>query len=388
MGPVSVIRMSVLSVVLLGVGQAAAGAPVNALSPQEVDDGWLLLFDGETAFGWLAHGASKVYPKDGMLVVEPGRHGWVSTTTQFAALVMRCQIKTRARHPVALACCVLPHTEAGKEGLKPIGVGYRGLELAMTDVGRADWQDLEVRVEGKAIALRLGGKVVIERKLQHSARGHIGFLCEDGDARIMLRNVALKPLGLQAIFNGKDLTGWKPYPGKAGTYTVEPGGVLHAVGGLGSITAPGLYKDFVLQLDGKTGAKGFQNSGIFFRSIPGAFIQGYEIQIFNEWEGNDRTKPKDWGTGAVYRRQAARKVWSNKGEWFTMTIIAHGKHIATWVNGHQTADWIDNRPRHKNPRRGYRPEAGEIIIQAHDKNSLLWFRDIRIDEYPDVPVTP
>ena len=36
---------------------AAEGTPRNPLTPQEIAGGWLLLFDGETPFGWKIDGA-------------------------------------------------------------------------------------------------------------------------------------------------------------------------------------------------------------------------------------------------------------------------------------------------------------------------------------------
>ena len=50
------------------------------------------------------------------------------------------------------------------------------------------------------------------------------------------------------------------------------------------------------------------NSGIFFRCIPGQYQNGYEAQIQNGFKDDDRTKPVDFGTGAIYRRVPARKV--------------------------------------------------------------------------------
>jgi hypothetical protein len=38
-------------------------------------------------------------------------------------------------------------------------------------------------------------------------------------------------------------------------------------------------------------------------------------------------------TGAISNRQKARKVVSSDNEWFTMTVLAQGNHLATWVNG-------------------------------------------------------
>ena len=64
------------------------------------------------------------------------------------------------------------------------------------------------------------------------------------------------------------------------------------------------------------------NSGIFFRCIPDQYQNGYEAQIQNGFKDDDRTKPTDFGTGAIYRRVPARKVVSNDNEWFTMTVVA------------------------------------------------------------------
>ena len=69
----------------------------------------------------------------------------------------------------------------------------------------------------------------------------------------------------------------------------------------------------------------FLNSGIFFRNIPGEFWQGYESQIQNGYFG-DRTKPVDFGTGAFYRRQKARKVVSDDFKWFHKTLVVAGDH--------------------------------------------------------------
>ena len=69
-------------------------------------------------------------------------------------------------------------------------------------------------------------------------------------------------------------------------------------------------------------------------------------------------------------------------EWFTLTIVAQGRHIATWVNGVQVVDWTDNRPLKENPREGCRLEKGAISLQGHDPTTDLSFRNLRIAELP------
>jgi hypothetical protein len=89
----------------------------------------------------------------------------------------------------------------------------------------------------------------------------------------------------------------------------------------------------------------------------------------------------DFGTGAIYRRVPARKEMAKDGEWFGMTIVAHGNHLATWVNGVQVVDWTDNRPKSDNARTGCKLEAGHISIQGHDPTTDLSFKNFRIAEF-------
>ena len=204
---------------------------------------------------------------------------------------------------------------------------------------------------------------------------------------LSLRNIKLRPTQLKPIFNSKDLTGWKEIPGHRSKFTVTDKGELSVKDGNGDLQSEGQYDDFVLQIDAYCNAEKLPkgrhpNSGVFFRCIPGQFFMGYEAQIYNGWKGDDRTKPIDYGTGAIYNRQPARKVVSNDNEWFTMTIAAHGNHLACWVNGYQTADFTDTRPTKTNARDGSWTNKGPISLQGHDPTTDLLFRNIRIVELP------
>lgn len=152
---------------------------------------------------------------------------------------------------------------------------------------------------------------------------------------------------------------------------------FRALGGPGCVELPGVYGDFVLQIDVNC-RKRLSNAGVFFRSRPGDFLNGYEAQVFNACRDGDSAKPARWCTGAIDDRQNARRLVSRDGEPFTMTIVAAGPHIATWVNGMQVTDWTDTRPPHDNPRQGLRLEPGTIQLQAHDKGTDVEFSNIRI----------
>ena len=46
-------RVLSITALLLAAGPALADAAPNTLTPAEVSAGWILLFDGETPFGWM-----------------------------------------------------------------------------------------------------------------------------------------------------------------------------------------------------------------------------------------------------------------------------------------------------------------------------------------------
>ena len=67
---------------------------------------------------------------------------------------------------------------------------------------------------------------------------------------------------------------------------------------------------------------------------------------------------------------------SRDGHFFKMTIIAHGPHIATWINGFQQTDFTDTREPNVNPRKGLRTEPGVVQLQAHDPGTDVQFKNI------------
>ncbi|MGB2824269.1 MAG: DUF1080 domain-containing protein, partial [Phycisphaerae bacterium] len=227
----------------------------------------------------------------------------------------------------------------------------------------------------------LDGKKLVDTHSPKYNRGVIAFQRGEPQRKVEFRNVYLKPLATKPIFNGKDLSGWRVVPGHKSLYSVTAGGELNVKNGNGDIQTEGQWADFCLQLDVISNGKQL-NSGVFFRGIPGQFWAGYESQIRNQWEGDDRTKPVDYGTGGLYNHQPARRVVSSDHEWFSKTIVAHGRHMAVWVNGYQVSDWTDPRPLTKSAREGCRLQAGIISLQGHDPTTDLSFRNLRIVEYP------
>ena len=101
--------------------------------------------------------------------------------------------------------------------------------------------------------------------------------------------------------------------------------------------------------------------------------------------GGDRTQPIDCGTGGFYRRQNARRVDVRRFQWFPLTLVVAGNHMAAWVKGYPVSDWTDPRPENENPRKGKRLAAGTLSLQGHDATTDLLFRNLRAAELPPAP---
>jgi hypothetical protein len=318
----------------------------NALTPKEIADGWLLLFDGETTFGWKVDGNAEV--KDGKLVVGGQKDSKLTTTTVFPWRTFRCDFTTPRGQP---------------KGTRVTGPkGEVIFDARPGDSGRY------MRESNLTVAEAQVGPVTIE---------------VPAGQQISFTQIAILPGGAKPLFNGKTLDGWKVFAGDpkrtATKFEVTKDGELGAKNGPGDLQTEKQFDNFVLQLECKTNGK-WLNSGVFFRCIPDQYQNGYEMQIQNGYIGEDRTRPVDYGTGAIYRRVPARKVVSNDNEWFTLTLVADGAHVSTWVNGYQTVDWTDDRKPSDNPRQGLKTGKGHLSIQGHDPTTDLLFRNIRLAE--------
>jgi hypothetical protein len=354
----------------LPAGQKDKARP-NTLTAKEVADGWILLFDGESTFGLKVDGDVKA--ADELLLIGGAKKAAVSTVAGFLDydLSLECKVEAGSFQPGWQA--------AGRKSSNPWKAtpGRWGTLLLQVRGSQASEEFKYSDTPGSGVAG--GGRGGVPWGVSHVVLG------TGADSKVAVRNVKLRPVGLKSIFNGKDLTGWKEVKNARtkSQFTVTDKGELNVKNGPGDLQSEDQWDDFVLQLDVFSNGKHL-NSGVFFRCLPGQFWSGYEAQIRNQWKGDDRTKAVDYGTGGIYNRQPARKVVSNDKEWFTMTVVANGKHLAVWVNGYQTADFTDNRPPDKSARKGSKVDAGPISLQGHDPTTDLSFRNFRVAALPHV----
>jgi hypothetical protein len=164
------------------------------------------------------------------------------------------------------------------------------------------------------------------------------------------------PPGFTALFNGKDLTGWK---------NAEPGwkavdGVIHFDGAKDAknLATAKSYKNFELYADWKIDKGG--DSGIYLRGKP-------QVQIWDNKEGSGGLYNNPPKSGQKPLLVADKKP----GEWNTMYVKMVGAKVTVVLNGKIVVDnaiFLE----------GKIPEEGPIELQVH--GNPLWFKNVYIHE--------
>jgi hypothetical protein len=219
------------------------------------------------------------------------------------------------------------------------------------------------------------------------------------------------PPGYVALFNGKDLIGWRgipcrPNPNKKNADGVAPltmpqrlnaspgelaaaqelgdkvarehwsveNGVLVFDGKGQSLVTDRDYADFELYVDWKIKEKG--DSGIYLRGTP-------QIQIWDPFTSPNIATGEQWGSGGVFNNKINPKeplVRTDKpiGEWNTFWIKIIGDKVTVKLNGPTVADFVTMENYWERDKPLY--PKGTIELQNH--GNTLYFRNIYIKELP------
>jgi hypothetical protein len=188
------------------------------------------------------------------------------------------------------------------------------------------------------------------------------------------------PEGFTALFNGKDLTGWKS-TGDMAVWSAE-NGVIHCKGGKGGwLLTEKDYADFELRCEYRW-LKKATNSGIALRAPAKGdpAYAGMEIQLIDDegWSG----KLADYQhTGSIYDVQPAKPA-ANKpiGEWNSIRIVCKGRTVTIEQNGKElvNANLDDYKDKAKENHPGLRRTSGKVGFQSY--NEPVEFRNVAIKE--------
>lgn len=417
----------------------AAEAPLATpppLPPAD-KDGFIPLFNGKSLVGW--HGNVQGYSvlPDGILRCEAGRGGKLLAPWQFADFELRFEFR------------LTPGANNGLAVRAPLDgdPAYAGMELQIIDndgykaQGKSlqawqhhgsiygvvpasdaalrqagEWNEQIVVVKGTQVKVTLNGKVILDadtatvaetadgkgRQAHPGLERRIGYLgwLGHGD-QVDFRQIRLKvlepggadevpnvpPAGYKALFNGRNLIGWKGLVGNPllrakmtdqqlvvaqaaadadmrAHWSVKDG-ILCFDGKGSALCTDKDYGNFELLVDWKITSRG--DSGIYLRGAP-------QVQI---WD------PAQWrvGSGGLYNNQKhpskpAFTMDNPVGYWNRFKIRMVGERVSVWLNG---ALIVDNvvMENYWDRRQPIFPR-GQIELQNH--NSPLWFRNIFIRE--------
>lgn len=385
----SVVIVEALTTRAAEVPPAAADSESSRhLTQEEIEAGWLELFDGESLFGWRNEGDANFRVEKGEIIADEGSAPCLlRTTSQFDEYHLQLEFLAaeQTNSGVFLRTPPRPTNPAGDcievniatAALSPFTTGaVVARQTTQAEVASEAWHRFDLIVQRDQVVIQVDGVETARLgSILPQGRGYIGLQYNSGPIRF--RNVFLLPLGLEPLPTDPNDPAWRPQMGAALQATSTDSGSLHLRRGPGHLETQAEFDDFILQIEAQTNGADV-NSGVFFRCIPGSQLDGYEAQINHEVVAGNPDQPQDFGTGGIFRRQAARRVETQDQKPFSMTILAEGPHIATWVDGRQVVDWNDQRPANRNPRRGRSLETGTLALQAHDAQTDIEFRSLRI----------
>jgi hypothetical protein len=197
------------------------------------------------------------------------------------------------------------------------------------------------------------------------------------------------------LFNGRDLTGWRAN-NDPDSFKVE-NGILRC-------QASGSYKAHLFYVGDRTeGFESFKNfeleatvraepnsnGGIFVhtdmstRDAAKHLAKGYEVQL------NSSPKEKQ-KTGSLYAIVPVDTSPVDETQWFVIRIVVGGKgntdkRITAAINGQQVLDYTEPENVVRPPERSgrlFNPSGAALALQAHDPQSIWYFKDIRVKRLP------
>jgi hypothetical protein len=191
------------------------------------------------------------------------------------------------------------------------------------------------------------------------------------------------PDGFIALFNGKNLDGWKA-TGKADQWAAENGSIVCKGGGGGYLLTDKEYGDFEFRCEYKWSKEG-GNSGVGIRTPEKGdpAYAGMEIQLIDDenWEKVHKFKLADFQhTGSIYDVQPA-KMQANKpiGEWNDIRIVCKGRNVAVEQNGKRLVKAnLDEYEKKFDKHPGLKRDKGYIGFQSY--NIKVEFRNVYLME--------
>jgi len=375
------------------------------------------IFNGTNLDGWIQHGGKAKYTvEDGVIVgttVKGEPNSFLCTEKEYADFILELEVKAdkTLNSGVQIRSHCFDHATiydwgttqikipAGRVHGYQIEVDHRPerrwsggvyeegrrrwlFDLTKNTTGGAafkfgEWNQYRIVCQGGSIRTWINGVAAADLVDSETLTGFIGLQVHNHDQAglsVRFRNLRLQNLGQhiwKPLWDGKTLNGWHLI-GKGDWQITD--GVIHATHArdekeFGHLVTDRGFSDFTVRLKYKA-VKG--NSGLYFRIEEKGFsgVSGFQAEIDAEKDagGLYETNGRAW----VSQPAAADvKKWFRPQDWNTMTVSARGRRITVAVNGHQSAELLDDPGR----------TAGRIALQLHGGLDVeVDFKEIEILE--------
>ncbi|MCD7976531.1 MAG: DUF1080 domain-containing protein [Tannerellaceae bacterium] len=402
---------------LTGVFTGCSEKEQNTLTPQEISEGWELLFDGKTLNGWRDYnGTSLTEPwhvVNGCIQAKgegSDGSGYIVSDKEFENFELYWEWKLSKGgnsgmlyHVVERPQYKVPYVTDPEyqliddvnfpeplEDWQKMGVDYAMYlpdQAKMNVNPYGEWNNSKIVFDNGHVEHWLNGQKILEFEAWsddwHARKNSgkwadapeyglakKGVLClQDHGYPASFRNIKIKELPRKTkevnLFNGKDLHGWEAY-GTELWYVKD--GLLVCESGpdkeYGYLATRDYYDDFDLTVEFKQEADG--NSGVFIRSFieEDVKVNGWQVEV----------APKGHGTGGVYESYGRgwiqqitpeKEEYLKVGDWNTMRIKVQGDHLTSWLNGHEMVNFSDEK---------IGKGQGRIALQIHNGGGIkvLW----------------
>ena len=396
----------------------------NKLTDQETQEGWALLFDGESLKGWRdfkGEGVTAPWKVEKGTLTSLGEGsdstGYIVSEREYENFIVTFDWKIDKGgnsgilyHVVERPQYKVPYV-TGPEYQLLDDVGFpspledwqkSGADYAMyvADPAKKElkkagqWNNSKIVFDNGMVEYWLNGQKIVEFEawtedwFKRKESGKWDFAPEYGLARsgrialqdhgdrVWFRNMKIKELPRkpkqETLFNGKDLTGWEVYGTEL--WYVENGELVCESGAdkaYGYLGTRKYYDDFELTIDFKQSANG--NSGIFIRSYisKGVNIAGWQVEVAPP--GSDTGGIyESYGRGWIAQIPDEKEKILKMGEWNTMKIRVEGDKITTWLNGEVMTELTDGK---------IGEGKGRIMLQIHSGGGIkVNWKNIQLTE--------
>jgi hypothetical protein len=401
-----------LSVMLSGLFSSCGESRQNALTPEEIADGWQLLFDGQTLNGWRDYNGTTLatpwHVVDGCIQAKgegSDASGYIVTDKQYENFVLSWDFKLSKGgnsgmlyHVVERPQFAVPYVTGPEyqliddenfEGLEPwqkMGVDYA---MYMPDVSKmkvnpaGEWNTAKIVFDNGHVEHWMNDVKILEFEAwtddwfdrKNSGKwadapeyglAHKGVIClQDHGYPASFRNIKIKELPRKTaevdLFNGVNLDGWEAY-GTELWYVKD--GLLFCESGpdkkYGYLATREYYDDFDLTVEFKQEANG--NSGVFIRSFieEDVKVNGWQVEVAPP--GHDTGGIyESYGRGWLIQIPDEKETILKMGEWNTLRIRVQGDNVKTWLNGEEMVDFTDSK---------IGAGQGRIALQIHDGGGI------------------